>query len=409
MRPSLFFHLPNLLLASACPLRPTVLTRFVSPCIQTDDSTPSPKDLLDDEPESSFAPDSSLVADESLSHAKAFDLVVDKVAEHLQTPQNQEVQASKDHTNSRLSGEDGINAFAKVVGFGWTFYVKKTTVNFGRSSDPPQAINPDNDDEYIHIDLGPSKMISRRHASVFFSSEIGGGRWILQVKGRNGVRLNMSSLALDAVKPLASGDVLEIAGIEMMIVLPEQEPLKIHSQYLRRAGLSERDLPAHVDETRSNRPSSTAGRPSSPHSAYQSRQGRGQQAIAPAPPNYKRPGTPPSVRNKNQATIKTSPVRGNGSNNNTMLSANDMDLSLEENKTIKPQYSYAQMITQAILSTSEDKLNLSGIYGYIMDNYSYYRHQQPSGWQVSTERRVRYVGILHPLTINRTRFVTTCH
>lgn len=379
----------------------------MSPCIQTDDSTPSPKDLLDDEPEISLAPDSSLLADESINNAKAFDLVVDKVAEHLQTPQNQEVQASKDHANSRLSGEDGINAFAKIVGFGWTFYVKKTTINFGRSSDPPQAIDPENDDEYIHIDLGPSKMISRRHASVFFSSEFGGGRWILQVKGRNGVRLNMGSLPLDAVKPLGSGDVLEIAGIEMMIVLPEQEPLKINPTYLRRAGLSEKDLPTQADETRSNRPSSTAGRPSSPQSAYQSRQGRGQQAIAPAPPNYKRPGTPPSVRNKTQATVKTSPVRGNGANN-MMLSTNDMDLSLDDNKTIKPQYSYAQMITQAILSTTEDKLNLSGIYGYIMDHYSYYRHQQPSGWQVSTERRLLHTRIL-ALTINRTRSVTISH
>lgn len=375
----------------------------MSPYIQTDDSTPSPKGTLDEEPESSLALDSSLIADESIN-GKAFDLVVDKVAEHLQAPQNQEVQASKDHANSRLSGEDGINAFAKIVGFGWTFYVKKTTINFGRSSDPPQAIDPENDDDYIHIDLGPSKMISRRHASVFFSSEIGGGRWILQVKGRNGVRLNTNSLPLDAVKPLGSGDVLEIAGIEMMIVLPEQEPLRINPTYLRRAGLSEKDLPTQVDETRSNRPSSTAGRPSSPQSAYQGRQVRGQQAIAPAPPNYKRPGTPPSARNKNQA-VKTSPVRGDGANN-MMLSTNDMDLSLDENKTIKPQYSYAQMITQAILSTTEDKLNLSGIYGYIMDHYSYYRHQQPSGWQVSTKIRMLYTR-RSVLNVNRTRSDTT--
>lgn len=343
---------------------------------------------MDDEPESSLAPDSSLFADESLSNGKAFDLVVDKVAEHLQTPQNQDVQASKDHANSRLSGEDGINAFAKIVGVGWTFYVKKTTINFGRSSDPPQAVDPENDDEYIHVDLGPSKMISRRHATVFFSSDFGGGRWILQVKGRNGVRLNMGSLPLDCVKPLGSGDVLEIAGIEMMIVLPEQEPLRINPTYLRRAGLSEKDLPLHVDETRSNRPSSTAGRPSSPHSASKGRQGRGQQAIAPAPPDYKRPGTPPSVRNKSLAVAKTSPSSGN-----MMLSTNEMDLSLDSNKTIKPQYSYAQMITQAILSTTEDKLNLSGIYGYIMDHYSYYRHQQPSGWQVSTYWLLLNIGI----------------
>ncbi|PSR83775.1 fork head domain-domain-containing protein [Coniella lustricola] len=351
---------------------------------------PSPKDLADDDPELGAVQDSSLLADDSVNNAKAFDLVVDKVSEHLAAPQHQLVQANRDHSNSRLSGEDGINAFAKIVGLGWTFYVKKTTINIGRSSDPPQPIDPDDDEEFIHIDLGPSKMISRRHASIFFSSEYDSGRWILKVKGRNGVRLNMAGLPLDAVKPLGSGDVLEIAGIEMMIVLPEQEPLRIHDTYLQRAGLSEADLPALADAACADIPSSTTGRPSSSHGTYQARQARGQQAIAPAPPNYKRPGTPPS-RNKLQAIMKQSPS-GASSVGSMILNTNDMDLSLDENKGIKPQYSYAQMITQAIMSTAEEKLNLNGIYNYIMDHYAYYRHQQPSGWQNS---------IRHNLSLNK--------
>jgi hypothetical protein len=40
------------------------------------------------------------------------------------------------------------------------------------------------------------------------------------------------------------------------------------------------------------------------------------------------------------------------------------------------------MITQAILNTAEEKLNLNGIYNFIMEHYAYYRHQQASGWQV---------------------------
>ena len=61
----------------------------------------------------------------------------------------------------------------------------------------------------------------------------------------------------------------------------------------------------------------------------------------------------------------------------------DVDLSLDENQHIKPQFSYAQMITQAIISTPEEKLNLNGIYNFIMSNYSYYRHQPAPGWQNS--------------------------
>lgn len=361
----------------------------MSPCDQTDDAPLSPRDVADEEPGSSAAPDSSLLADDSLSNAKTFDVIVDKVADHLVAPQNQLIQASKDHSNTRLSGEDGINAYGKVVGHGWTFYVKKTTINIGRSSDPPQPIDPDNLEDFIHIDLGPSKMISRRHATVFFSERYECGKWILQVRGRNGVRLNMISVPVDAVRPLGSGDVLEIAGIEMMIVLPEQEPLEIQLEYLRRAGLSNKDIPAPTDDARTNHPSSmAAGRPSSAQSSNQARQARSQQIIAPAPPNYKRPGTPPSVRSKtHQSVAGPSPTRGctvNSTAGSMILSTNDMDLSLDENKTIKPQYSYAQMITQAIMSTTDEKLNLNGIYTYIMNNYAYYRHQQPSGWQVSS-------------------------
>lgn len=232
------------------------------------------------------------------------------------------------------------------------------------------------------MDLGPSKMISRRHASIFFHG--GSGRWVLQVKGRNGVRINGVPVAIDGDQALSSGDVLEIATIEMMMVLPEQEPLRISEQYLERAGLSERDLPTKTDEARVNPPSSTAGRPSPSQSIYQARQGRGQQAIAPAPPDYKRPGTPPSsVRSRTQTLAKASPLIRGTATGNMILSTNDMDLSLEDNKGIKPQYSYAQMITQAIMSTRDEKLNLNGIYTYIMSNYAYYRHQQPAGWQVS--------------------------
>jgi hypothetical protein len=66
-----------------------------------------------------------------------------------------------------------------------------------------------------------------------------------------------------------------------------------------------------------------------------------------------------------------------------MVGANGVDLSQDENQHIKPQYSYAQMITQAILNAPDGKLNLNGIYNYIMNTYAYYRHQQAAGWQVS--------------------------
>jgi Forkhead domain len=47
----------------------------------------------------------------------------------------------------------------------------------------------------------------------------------------------------------------------------------------------------------------------------------------------------------------------------------------------KPPFSYAQLIVQAIMSTPDKQLTLSGIYTYISHNYPYYKPND-KGWQV---------------------------
>ncbi|ESO08614.1 hypothetical protein HELRODRAFT_74778 [Helobdella robusta] len=58
---------------------------------------------------------------------------------------------------------------------------------------------------------------------------------------------------------------------------------------------------------------------------------------------------------------------------------------------IKPPYSYAQLIVQAISSQDDRQLTLSGIYAYISKHYPYYRPSD-KGWQNS---------IRHNLSLNR--------
>lgn len=48
---------------------------------------------------------------------------------------------------------------------------------------------------------------------------------------------------------------------------------------------------------------------------------------------------------------------------------------------VKPPYSYAQLIVQAISSAPDKHLTLSGIYAHITRNYPYYRTAD-KGWQV---------------------------
>ena len=318
------------------------------------------------------------------------DALVTQITQKLK---NQPVQASKDHANSiHEANSDGVKAYAKVAAQDWTFYITKLAINIGRAPEGGAveartssrraerhregggASSPDNkkddpeehDEEQVHIDLGPSKTVSREHAIISFDSK--NERWLLSVKGRNGARVDTRLFKPNECHQLSSGEVLEIGGVEMMFVLPSEiSPLHIHPSFLERCGLN-----ATTPRTRAPRQ---------------------QSHLAPAPVDYRRPGTPPpSTQNRHALTSTKSPVFSTPGP--VMVGANGADLSKDENKHIKPQYSYAQMITQAIISAPEGKLTLNGIYTYIMDQYAYYRHQYPSGWQVSLHFYPAYVVFL---------------
>ncbi|KAL5612980.1 hypothetical protein BROUX41_003943 [Berkeleyomyces rouxiae] len=364
--------------------------------------------------------DTHLTADTSVADEPDGDQLVSQVVQHLICPKENPVQASKDHSNQiHESNKDGVKAYAKIAAQDWTFYVTKLEINIGRSSDAAilttatasDAPAPPSDskaEDSVHIDLGPSKTVSRQHALIFFNSEA--EQWYLGVKGRNGAKLDGTVLKLGTSKALKSGNVIEIGGVEMMFVLPSEiSPLHIHDTFRRRAGLATASSRSVVStparqppsssspslsqnqnlETPLPRSSSVAARSVSRELSNSSTQTLTfQQPIAPAPADYRRPGTPTSSRSNLLATPRlgippSTPISGGPS---------DIDLSLDENRHIKPQYSYAQMITQAIINTVDEKLNLNGIYNYITDQYAYYRHQPSAGWQNS---------IRHNLSLNK--------
>ncbi|KAK0623317.1 fork head domain-containing protein [Immersiella caudata] len=328
------------------------------------------------------------------------DSVVTRVTQHFITPEVP-VVASREHSNSiHESNKDGVKAYAKIAARDWTYYVTQLIVNIGRSSEPAlqrraeseSASGNDREDATaVHIDLGPSKVISRQHASIYFNGNE--SKWCLEVKGRNALKVNGTPWKQNDTRPLNSGDVIEVGGVEMMFVLPsELSPLNIAPQYMERASiprLGESSRPA-----RHPLPSGDGhGSHSSPQGKASRSQGSLQRSLAPAPPDYKRPGTPPSSAARSRATpAHRSPHILDTPAGPLLMSNSDVDLSLDENKHIKPQYSYAQMITQAIVSTEEEKLNLAGIYTFIISRYAYYRHQAPSGWQNS---------IRHNLSLNK--------
>ncbi|KAK8091969.1 Fork-head transcriptional regulator 2 [Apiospora hydei] len=345
------------------PSRPSKRRRRADP----DPPPPPPSDPVDEE-------DSSLTIDptndNNVEPNVAADTIITRVTEHLAST---ETKASKEHANANHTSQGDIEAYAKIAAREWTYYVRQLNVNIGRFSEMAEdgtalAQNPE-DEGFVHIDLGPNKIFSRKTARVFYGADE--EKWFLECKGRNPVKVNGVPLKKDdEPHPLSSGEVIEAGGIEMMFVLPASTSrLQIHDMFISRIGpaapqikhsgsspsLEARHALPAAPLSSGDRPSSSnAGRPPS------SRGGAFPQPIAPAPPDYKRPGTPQSAKSRTIASAHKSPAYG--SSGTMLLNNGEVDLSLEENKHIKPSYSYAQMITQAIVSQKEQKLNLNNIY-----------------------------------------------
>ncbi|KAI1094673.1 hypothetical protein F5B19DRAFT_20790 [Rostrohypoxylon terebratum] len=377
--------------------RPRDVSPSPAPLEQSSPSRPAKRRRKIEEPQSEPIEDegSSLTVDNSNPEGPSDDdRLITLVTQHLRSIHT---QASRDHANAiHESKTEDIEAYAKISAQDWTYYIRSLSINIGRTSEPSHTRPPGQDEEdrdFVHIDLGPSKTFSRQTAEIYYNSD--SGKWFLMPKGRNGLKVNNTPLRrTDDPHALSSGEVIEIGGIEMMFVLPGSlAPLRIHPMYLEQAGIKQRQSSPAREAGRTALPtapsadhssSQTAARPSSSRSQLY------QQPIAPAPPDYRRPGTPPSAKTRPTTAQQKTPAQG--SSGTVIMSQSDVDLSKDENKHIKPHFSYAQMITQAIMSTTEEKLNLAGIYQYITTNYAYYRHQPPSGWQNS---------IRHNLSLNK--------
>lgn len=319
---------------------------------------------------------------------------MDLVISYLNTPR-EELRVSRDHSNTKTENKQSIQAYAKIAGRNWTYYVKSLHVNIGREPDREQRSNEQSSPVTIaaralpdvHVDLGPSKFVSRLHAEIFYD----GGEnpaWHIRVNGRNGVRLNNVILKRGADAILSCGDIIEVANCQMMFVTPGDEP-NIHPSFVERAqriasgqepdpasqawDSSQHAHPQASQATESARPSSSGG-----------------PSLAPPPQFLKRNVTPPprSPDTVGARTAKQSPLYNRGM---MMESTEEIDYSKDSAKDLKPPYSYATLIAQAIFSSEEEKLTLNSIYNWIMDRYAFYRHSQ-SGWQNS---------IRHNLSLNK--------
>ncbi|KAG0124208.1 putative forkhead transcription factor Fkh1/2 [Tuber indicum] len=286
--------------------------------------------------------------------------------------------------NYRQSAQ-GITAYAKVAGASWTYYVKELTIRIGRPPDarPGTAGSPtpppqQKAEDIVHIDLGPSKLVSRSHAIITYDMA-GDRNWQLRVLGRNGLKVNEEPYKKDAVIVLQSGSIIEIGGVQMMFVLPDR-PASIHPSFLQRARVLapiEDDLQLQTTQSNDSSNYDTATMPSS----QGPRPSSSQQQLLPPAVITDNPSQPEPARRKDEPTFP----RG------VVLTAENIDYSDDSLKDMKPPYSYAMMIAQAILSSEGEQLTLSAIYSFITEKYAFYRHSN-TGWQNS---------IRHNLSLNK--------
>jgi hypothetical protein len=320
--------------------------------------------------------------------------LADEVIRHLREAEKP-VNAMTDFHNSIV--DKSAQAFAKIAGRQWTFYVSQLSVIIGRpnkkqdSANGSVASNPRasvSEDMKIDIDLGPDMQVSRMHAQIAFDQEE--EKWFVSVNGRNGLTLDNSRLDRGARAWLHSGHVISIMGTQMMFLLPDSAPI-IHSsiQRLIVGEQEEESEPEHSNDGKTKLGrlrgrGSNAAQTSQPLATFP---GQFSSLEYQHQPTHRsaQPGTPGKSTPAHPKSTKTSPSYG--ARGIMMESTEDIDYSVDSAKDLKPPHSYAAMIGQAILNGPEENATLSQIYEYIKTHYAYFRHSG-NGWQNSVRHNL---------------------
>jgi hypothetical protein len=329
------------------------------------------------------------------------------------------IQARQDHANeSHRDTTRSVSAYAMITARDWTYFVNTLTVSIGRNSSTSSSPTRSNGGR-VDIDLGPLKMVSRKHARISFDQL--DGQWRLEIVGRNGVRIDGRPLEAPQTHILSNGEVMDFAGIEMMFAMPlDVSPMRIHDIYLARYHTAFQQSPyrgephcsdtamiTHGEQypssscelkTAMNHPSiiltpertdfETGDRLECPSSS--SPLGTRSQSYSSKPSsNSDRHSSHTMHQSMNRLRDIPKPlrndivVRARPAHDALGLQNVSVSLPVSQRAYPKPRLSYAQLITQAIVNAPDSKIDLNGIYHYIMNRYPYYRDQRPTSWQNS--------------------------
>ncbi|KAK3825935.1 MAG: fork head domain-containing protein [Benniella sp.] len=217
-----------------------------------------------------------------------------------------------------------VQAYAKLEGESFCYYVRTLQVTFGRKA---------SSSDQVDIHLGPTKAISRQHARLFYNFTT--QRFEMMVFGKNGAFVNDQFVEKGVTVPLENRTKIQIGEVSFSFLLP-----KIDADDGSQDGSAQRSASVTSNPTAGNQGANSTG-------------------VA----------TPTG----STSVVTKEPLES---------SAEPFDASEYSSKDTKPPFSYASLIAQAINSTPSRKMTLNGIYQHITTHYPYYQMAQ-NGWQNS--------------------------